>query len=174
MWGMLYTLPVSRSALYGSKLVFTLLLFVASHLLFILGILLSGGLVGLLRPATGLLQHLPDFGQLALLALQTVWVVLGLLGLHFWISWRFEHFIIPLLIGILGFVAASLLGPGFFGNNFIPYAYPIQYMPAYQGEVLLARWGGLPYYVWLSPLYGLLFTGLGLYEQKHRRTSTCR
>ena len=129
--------------------------------------------MGLLRPATGLLRHVPDFAQIALLAGQTVWVILGLLGLHFWISWRFAHFIIPLLIGILGFVTVSILGPAFFGNHFIPYAYPIQYMPAYQGEVTLAQWWGVPYYVWLSPLYGLFFTGVGLWEvnePKNRRT----
>jgi len=162
MWVNLYTLPIQRSRLYWSKLLFTLLLFVGAHLLFVLGLLLSGALMGLLRPETDLLRHAPDFSQIGLLAVQTVWVVFGLLGLHFWISWRFTHFIVPLLIGIIGFVTVSILGPAFYGNNFIPYAYPIQYMPAYQGEVTLARWWGAPYYVWLSPLYGVVFTALGL------------
>lgn len=168
MWSNLYTLPISRSTLYWSKQVFTLLLFIAAHLLFVAGILLSGMIMGILRPDTELLGIMPDGLQLLTLAFQTVWTVLGLLAFHFWISWRFSHFIIPLLIGILGFVIVSLLGPGWVGNSFIPYAYPIQYMPVYQGEVSLASVGSRPWFFWLSPGYFVLFSLAGQYEVSRR------
>ncbi len=168
MWSNLYTLPLARSNLYWSKKLFTLLLFIAAHLLFVGGVLLSGLVMGLLRPDTALLQHPPDGVQLLTLAFQTVWTILGLLAFHFWISWRFTHFILPLLIGILGFVVVSLLGPGWFGNNFILYAYPIQYMPAYQGSITLATLAGKPWYFWLSPLYFVLFSLMGQYDVGRR------
>lgn len=161
MWGNLFTMAVSKRNLYWSKQFFTLLLFAAAHILFIIGLLFSGLLMGVVRPETGLLTKAPDFVQLFSLAFQTVWSVLGLLALHFWISWRFQHFIIPLLIGILGFVVVSFLGPDWYGSNFIPYAYPIQYMPAYQGTVDLPLAGGALFFVWLSPMYFLIFSVLG-------------
>ena len=166
MWVMLLTLPVSREQLYWSKQTFTLLLFAAAHVLFVIGILFSGLLMGVIRPEAGLLAYLPDFGQIGKLAFETLWSILGLLALHFWLSRRFAHFIIPLLIGITGFVIVSYLGPGFWANNFSPYAFPIQYMPDYQGEIALARWGGWPYFYWLSPLYFIVFSFAGLWDTR--------
>lgn len=162
MWVNLDTLPVPPGQVYWSKQLFTLGLFVVAHLLFIIGMLLAGVVLGLLRPETGLLEEAPDAGQIAGLALRTVWTILGLLGFQFWISWRFPQFIVPLLIGILGFVTVTLLGPAWPGSAWLPYAYPIQYAPAYRGAIDLVEWGNLPAYVWLSPVYFILFSVIGM------------
>ena len=169
MWIALFTLPNARSRLYLGKLAFTLLLFVAAHLAFVAGMLLTGVFLGLAVPASGLLQHAPPLGIVLRLAFETVWSILGLLGLHFWLSWRFGHFIVPLTLGIVGFVGVSIQGPGWWGNAFIPYAYPIQYMPWFKGEVSLAIFQGVPLYYWLSPLYGILFTVMGIWEVRRQQ-----
>ncbi len=135
LWINLYTLPVERWKIYQSKQLFVLLLFIGAHILFIGSFLFSGMVLGLLRPQTGLLQYWPDGLQIAELAGKTIFSILPLLSLQFGLSMKFKHFIIPLTIGILGFVLASLLGPGWEWAFLNPYAHPIHYMPDYLGEL---------------------------------------
>lgn len=161
MWTNLLTLPVSRWQLYWNKQLFILLLFVAAHLLFIVVMLISGLILGLIKPSTGLLSFWPHFGQLAWLAFLTITSILGLLALHYWISLRFQAFIVPLTIGIIGFVTVSILGPEKWYLHLIPYAHPIQFMPDFKGEILLPRFAGLPISIWMSIIYFWLFTLLG-------------
>ncbi len=168
MWVNLLTLPVSRWQLYWNKQLFILLLFIAAHVLFIIAMLLAGLLLGLVKPSTQLLSYWPDFGQIARLAFLTITSIAGLLALHYWISLRFQAFIIPLTIGIIGFVTVSLLGPDRWYHLFNPYAYPIQYMPDYKGDIQLLRFAGLPASIWMSLLYFGLFTLLGYQDMRRR------
>ena len=165
-WGQLLLLPVSRWNLYASKLAFTLGLFVVAHLLFIVGMLLSGGILGLVRPDSRLLTIGPDWSMIGQLARQTVVSILGLMALHYWLSLRFRHFIIPLTIGILGFVAVSLLGPDWTYLWLVPYGPPTQFMPALEGRVgAEAVWLSQ----WTSALYFVLFTAIGFWDWKRMR-----
>ena len=131
MWVQLYTLPVERWKIYFSKQLYTLLLFIAAHFLFILALLFTGGILGIIKPDTGLLHSWPDGIQIMELAGKTIFSILALLSLQYGLSVRFRHFIIPLTIGILGFVLASLLGPDWEYAYLNPYAYPIHFMPEY-------------------------------------------
>jgi hypothetical protein len=135
MWVQLNTLPVERWKIYQAKQLYILLLFIAAHVLFIFAFLFTGCLLGLVKPETGLLQHWPDGVQILELAGKTVFSILALLSLQYGLSLKFRHFIIPLTIGILGFVLASLLGPGWNYAFLNPYAYPIHFMPEYLGEI---------------------------------------
>jgi len=154
VWINLYTLPVERWKIYQAKQAFVLLLFVAAHTLFILSFLLTGIVLGLIRPEFGLLQHWPDGMQILKLAGQTIFSVLALLSLQFGLSMLFKHFIVPLTIGIIGFVLASLLGAGWELVYLNPYAYPIHYMPAYLGELEAMENGDL---IWI---FNLIFVML--------------
>ncbi len=160
MWVQLFTLPFPRRAVYQGKLAFLLLLFVGAHLLFVLGMLLSGLIMGALRPASGLLAHGPSFVQLLELAGRTFLSVLGLFGLHAYLSLRFSYFIIPLLIGILGYVVTGLLGVDWAGQWLNPYAPTLLLMPQYTGEAELRSLAGLTAAEWMSPAYFFLFTVL--------------
>jgi len=160
-WRQLYALPVSRWQYYWSKQLFIVLLFVGAHLLFIAGMLGSGLLLGLLRPGTGSLGSPLPVTEILSLAWQTFVSVLGMMAWQYWISLRFQPFIIPLTIGIIGFVVVSLMGPAWPGNYFIPYAYPVQYMPHHLGETEVHVFCGRPVIEWLSLGYFALFTFLG-------------
>lgn len=163
MWVQLRVLPVSRWSLYGSKLLFMALLFIGAHVLFILGMLCSGWLLGVLRPESGMQDFAPDLRQIGQLAAQTLGSILGLMGLHVWLSMRFRHFIIPLTIGILGFVAVSLLGPQWPYLWLIPYGPPTMFMPAAQG---ITDGATLPLAWIASAAYFGLFTLIGYLEFK--------
>lgn len=171
MWVQLYTLPVSRWNIYFSKQIFVLLLFIAAHVLFIIGTLLTGLLFGLIRPDSGLLQSAPDFALIAELSARTVLSILGLLALQFWVSMRFRHFIIPLTIGILGFVTVSILSPQWTHIYWIPYAHPIIYMPEYLGDVAYPHWGWLSVGELLSVLYFVVFTVIGYWDVRRQNVN---
>lgn len=156
MWMQLLALPTARSALFFSKFLWMYGLFVAAHLAFIVGMLLTGALTGLLLPATGLLGHWPAPGQVVLLASYTMLSVLGLAALHFWLSLVFRHFIIPLTIGILGFVLVQLLGPASSLARWLPYGPPVQFMPAYESGIV---WQWQP--VVCSLAYAVVFGVVG-------------
>lgn len=167
-WVHLYTLPFPPWAYYAGKLLYTLLHFVAAHVLFVVGMLLSGALLGLFREDMGAFtgQHLLLIGELAG---QTILSILALLSWQFWMSWRFAHFIIPLTIGILGFVGTALLGPEWPYQIFNPYAYPTAFMPGHLGAADLSGWAtGIPWpVVGVSLFFG--FWGLGWYEVRRRK-----
>lgn len=172
MWTQLYALPVQRWHYYLAKMLFTLLLFFAAHVLFMAGLLLGGGLLGLLKPGSGLLRAAPPLGKMLILASKTHLSILGLLALQSWISWRFPHFIVSLLIGILGFVLSGLLGPDWPWIHLIPWAPPMVYMPACLGEVSFVQRFGLTAPEWSSLAYALLFTALGWWSVRRRQVTS--
>jgi hypothetical protein len=159
-WALLMSLPSSRGHVYLSKLVFGLLLFVVAHLLFIVGFLFSGLLLGVLRADLSL--ALLDFPLVLVLVLatKTVLSILALFALHLWLGLRFPQFIIPLTIGILGFVLSSLLSPAFPYQWLNPYAYPICYMPHHHGAITLPTLGFWSLHDGMSVFWAILL-GLG-------------
>lgn len=163
-WLNLFTLPLSKWPIYWGKQVYTLLHFIAAHALFVIGMVLSGGLIGLLWPSSGLLGSLPSMSLILSLALQTVVSILGLLAFHHWISWRFRQFIIPLTIGILGFVLASLLGPMWTGSPYFWYSTPLLYMPVQMNAVEVPTFLGIGLHLWMSLAFFLGFTVFGYWD----------
>ncbi|MCB0595329.1 MAG: ABC transporter permease [Lewinellaceae bacterium] len=160
MWVQLYTLPIHPRQVYLGKLAFLFLLFLGAHLLFIAGMLLSGLLFGILRPESGLLEGLPPLGLIAELSARTLLSILGLMGLHAWLSLRFRAFIVPLLIGILGYVMAGLLGAGWPWQFLNPYAPTFLFMPRYNGEHVGTQLGWLSAAELMSIAYLGLFTAI--------------
>lgn len=161
-WALLMSLPVSRGRVYVAKLVFGLLLFLAAHVLFVIGFGLTGLLMGLIRSDLSL--PILDFPSLLVLQLatKTFLSILALFALHLWLSLRFQQFIIPLTIGILGFVGTSLLTPSFPYQWLNPYAYPICYMPDFTGVIQLSNFGFWSGHDGMSVLWCLVFTLVGV------------
>lgn len=161
-WALLLSLPASRGQLYLSKLIFGLLLFVGAHLLFIIGFFGSGLLLGLLRADLSLPLLSFPLGLVLLLAMKTFLSILALFALHLWLGLRFQQFIIPLTIGILGFVLTSLLSPAFPYQWLNPYAYPICYMPEHTGMISLPSLGPWSLHDGMSILWAFALTFLGI------------
>lgn len=165
-WSLVMSLPESRALIYWAKLAFGLLLFLAAHLLFIIGLFFSGVLLGWLHKSYVLpITHFP-IGMVLILGAKTLLSIIAIMALHLWISLRFKHFIIPLTIGILGFVFTAILTPAFPYQWLNPYAYPICYMPAFTGEITLSSFGGLNVHEWMSLLWGLCFLLVGTWQVK--------
>ncbi|MCO6480470.1 MAG: ABC transporter permease [Phaeodactylibacter sp.] len=168
MWVQLNTLPVSPAKVYLGKLAFLCLLFLAAHLLFIIGMLLAGFLFGVVRPESGMAASLPSLGQIGELAARTFLSILGLMGLHAWLSFRYRAFIVPLLIGILGYVATGLLGTDWHWQFLNPYAPGFLFMPRYKGDLVTAHLGWFSAAEVMSIAYLGLFTALALKNSGQR------
>jgi hypothetical protein len=165
MWTQLYALPVGRQEYVMAKVSYIFLLFVTAHLLFVTGLLITGFIYGLAIPDSGLATATPPATLLLRLAMKTVVSVIGLMCVQSWISRTFPHFIVSLLVGILGFVCAGLIGPEWPGIAWIPWGQPMVLMPEVLGEITLPTFGGLTTAEWGSLGYGVVFLGLALFRE---------
>jgi hypothetical protein len=168
MWTHLFVLPLNRSQLYVGKLIYLLFHFLAAHLLFIWACWLraicwGGWILPTTFGKTGFL-----FFLIGTLAAKTFLSILGLLSLQYWLSLRFNHFIIPLTIGILGFVAVALLGADWPHISYIPFAPPVLYMQVFRGELILETWGPFSLAELASMGFFLLFLIIGLIDFSKR------
>ncbi len=161
MWKHLYVLNVSRWHLYVSKFIVIVLLFAAAHTYFVLLMLISGVATGIIRPSSGLLSHFPDFVQIGTRAFKTVFSVLGLLAVQYWISIRFRSFIVPLGVGVIGFVMATLMVEQSHWVLYMPYAHPLLYAQGADGPIKLSHWGPISEVELYSLLYCVVFVPLG-------------
>jgi len=166
MWKLLLITTISRTELYLSKLLFTYLLIICSHIYFVCLMLLSGFLLAWLRPELGLSSSGLDILYLLKLASKTIISVAAMLALQFWISIRFSSFVVALGIGVIGFILSALLVEGWSYAVYLPYSYPLLYLeekyllqPVSQVEVL-------------SMSYCLLGTCLGLLDFRQLKIRT--
>jgi hypothetical protein len=120
MWKVLYALPFNKGIIYLSKLKVIILLFVLSHFLFILLMMIFPSI---LEPSL-ISESIPMSGVFNLF-IGTIISSLGILGLVFWVSYYSRSFVLPLAVGILGFVVARLLRENGLNGEFFPFAYPV-------------------------------------------------
>jgi hypothetical protein len=155
-WELLQTSPVAPGALYLSKWIFMLQLFVVAHIVFVLGLLGTGFALGWLIDDFIALRQKPDWSELLQLIGLTIASVLGILSVHHWLSLAFSRFIVPLTIGILGFVVTLLLQNGGWDYLWLlPYAPPLEYV-RYWEQLPQPTWLGIYSGIWVSFGYGAL------------------
>ncbi len=125
-WKYLYTLPTRRGSIYFSKLVMILLLLALSLFLLVLGLLLSGYALDRMHPEFELAFYQPNLWELGAKALHTWLSLLGLVGLQYFLSLRFQHFLLPLGVGILGYVFGLILAVTQMNAAlYCPFSYPM-------------------------------------------------
>lgn len=120
----LFALPIPKWGVYFSKLSIVLFSIIITYVYFFLAILLFGTLLGVFHPDLGFLDFQPDYLKyIKMLGLSFV-ASLGIVGIQFWLSFRFKNFIVPLGIGmtlvIVGLIASRAPEAIYF-----PYAYNV-------------------------------------------------
>jgi len=118
----IFSLPIKKSDVYFGKLSIVLISVTFTYLLFIVCMLLSGFLAGLIHSELNFLSFTPDFDQPLKLIFRSFIGVLGILAFQFWLSFRFKNFIVPLSIGIV-LVIAGLVVFQAEEAIYFPYAY---------------------------------------------------
>jgi len=159
-WKHIFTLPITKSNIYLSKLV-TLIIFIALFYILYIPIWIGCGFtVGLIKPQLELTTHLPNYTSLLNLCFHSFIASLGILAIHFWLSIRFKNMIIPIAIAVIcGIIWISLYQGRIEEITYFPYSY--HYSTVNPPEwVKLKMFGIFPQHEIFSLLYFILFTGL--------------
>ena len=107
-WKHLFAQPVPRSTIYTAKLASGMALIGISQLMLFLYILLSGWLLGILKPEAGLGAAPPagDILGYAAIAYAASWL---LISLHTYVGIRWKNFVVAMSFGIAMTVAGFLI-----------------------------------------------------------------
>lgn len=96
----IFALPIPKWSVYFGKLSIVLLAIISTYVYYYFIILLTGVLLGLIHPDLAFLNFHPEhLKYLEMLGISFV-ASLGIIGIQFWLSFRFKNFIIPLGIGM--------------------------------------------------------------------------
>jgi len=121
-WKHLFVQPVPRSTVYTAKLASGMALIAISQLMLFLYILLSGWLLGMLKPELGFAGPLPveDILGYTAIAYLSSWL---LISLHTYVGIRWKNFVVAMSFGIAMTVAGFLILNSRLAN-FYPWALP--------------------------------------------------
>ena len=171
-WKYLYTLPLSKGNFYFAKLGMVLLLIVSTYVLFLLSILLGGYLLVLLKPEFGFQSFPPPVGSMMVDLMHSFISILGITGLHFWLSIRWKNFIPPVSIGLLAFILALTLviSQKYDLAIYFPYCYSTLVGNQYGLEEFagLKQWGPLTDAEWYSLGFFIVFNVIGFWEERNK------
>jgi len=96
----LFSLPIPKWSVYFGKLSIVIISIVTTYIYFFLAIVLFGHLLGVFYSDLGFLDVQPDYWRSAKMLGMSFVASLGIVGIQFWMSFRFKNFIVPLGIGM--------------------------------------------------------------------------
>ncbi len=160
-WKMLYALPVPKAIIYISKLKVIALVFAFSHLLFLILMIL----VPIILEPSFTSETLP-LALLLKLAFGTILSCMGILSIVYLIAYFTRSFVLPLAVGILGFVLAQLIEDYNLGGKYFPFSWPSMTIES------LFRHEPVWQLIIVSVVFMLLVTFLGVMMVKWDRTKS--
>lgn len=123
-WKLIYAQPLSRITVYMAKVkVFSLMIF-SSLMLFGIFTVATGYILRLTNPGLGFEQAF-DVTIFFKLSFKVFLTTMGYASIQFWISQRFKNLILPLGIGIAGFISFTILSQGWKYAPYHPYGFQV-------------------------------------------------
>ena len=125
-WKMLYSYPVRRIQVFYAKLLsYVIILFMVALTLTLI-LVIDGYLLDFLRPEYEFRYYQFDLNNFISSIVHSLISALGILGIHYFLSLFFKNFIIPIGIGVVGFILGLILGAMNTPRAlFCPYSYPM-------------------------------------------------
>jgi hypothetical protein len=124
-WKTLFSLPISKWAVYSAKYLYAFFLVFLCLLLFYFFTIGSGNLLGLLKPSLKFYDYNIQRGLL-MVYIKLLFASLGILSIQFLLSLLWSDFLKPLGIGFIGTIAGIIVvGNGWTYSYLIPYAHPM-------------------------------------------------
>ena len=109
-WKLLYSYPKYRTTIFYTKLL-TLLLIIGLTIVVLALLLLGVGyLLDWFRPEYEFAYNSPELFSNIKTMLHSFIAVLGVVGIHYFISLLFKNFLVTMAVGIVGFVLGLILG----------------------------------------------------------------
>ncbi|NER14584.1 ABC transporter permease subunit [Leptobacterium flavescens] len=158
----LFTLPIPKWSVYFGKLFIVLGLVLFTYVLFALLVFIVGYTVGGVHGELQMWEHTPNVSLFVKLLFRSFISVLGIIGLQFWLSFRFKNFIVPLGIGMVLFITGLIVYQAK-ESIYYPYAYSmLSLFPLDSKDVNAMVW--FPRVALYSIGYFLLFSVLGFLD----------
>lgn len=171
-WKYLYSQPYTRGRFYFTKWTGLVLLYLFSALVLLLGVVLSGHLLNVFRPEYEFTYYHPEYSFL----IQEMWhffvASLGLISWQYWLSLRFQNILVPLGVGVFGFVFGIIISvTGQKLALFLPYSLPmiVRDFDMFRNEHIQDSFiTGLNNVEIHSLLICILFLALGYWQERRR------
>jgi hypothetical protein len=96
----LFALPIPKWSIYFGKLTIVIFAIITTYAYYYLAILLSGFLLGLIHPDLAFLNFQPEHLKYLKMLTTSFVASLGIIGIQFWLSFRYKNFIFPLGLGM--------------------------------------------------------------------------
>ncbi|WP_435264201.1 ABC transporter permease [Tenacibaculum sp. nBUS_03] len=120
----LFALPIPKWSVYFGKLSIVLFSIISTYVYFYIAILFFGILLGFFYPDLAFLDFQPDhMGYIKMLGTSFI-ASLGIVGIQFWLSFRFKNFIVPLSVGMV-FIILGLIAFQAPESIYFPYSYNV-------------------------------------------------
>jgi hypothetical protein len=166
-WKQLYVSPQSLLNVFFSKYLVLQLALLGVFILTLLFMFVSLFAVDRFETSLNLSEHQFDWKRFFIFYGRMYITVLAISAFQFWLGLRFKSFIIPIVIGISLFLAATTMmeeHPWIHDNKF-PYLYPLRNcFPKYPSDRISVIWGSIAYTV--------LFLVLGFLDFNRRRSTS--
>jgi hypothetical protein len=123
-WKKLFVTPYSRTVIYLSKIVFIQIQVVFSLVVFAVAIILFGTLLGTIHPELNFIGTSVNCTFLIKSLIKAYIAYLALIGFQIILSFYFKNFIVPIGVGVFGFIFGIMLikweyaAYNFLSNNF--------------------------------------------------------
>ncbi len=159
-WKTLFSLPVSRKAIYWAKIVTVALLVGIATVVLVAGTIVSGVLLRLLTPGMGF-ESMPPISTFALYGAYIYVAALLIMAIHTWIAIRWSSFVVNMGVGIVMMVAAAFV----IMSEYAPY-FPWS-MPFLFGNGMISG-DVYPNLLWVSSIGFVVLGLLGSMHVAHR------
>ena len=172
-WKYLYTLPYSRGQFYFTKWILVAILYLASIFFLLAGVVLSGYLLDVFRPEYEFAYYHPQYTFLLREMGHFFMASLGLVSFQYWLSLRFRNILVPLGIGVFGFVFGIIMSvTGQKLALYLPYSLPmiVRDFDMFRNEHIQDSFiSGLNNVEVNSILIGIVFLLLGYWQERRRK-----
>ena len=161
-WKYLYTLPVSRMGIYLAKIVSLIFLAILPIIVFVLSSQLAGLFLAATQPFYEFQFYPSGIKTISLNLFHSAMASLGILGIHFWLGFRFKSYIIPIALGLLGFIISIIVFERWSWAAYFPYSFPT----SLKSDTTIFL--GLSSVEWRSLFCFLVFAAVGYWQEKSR------
>lgn len=170
-WKKLFLLPINRANFFLYKGLFLLLQTIFALLLFFIGMLFFGYLVGIIHPELQLLKHTPEFGAFLWILTRLLIASLAILSIHYVLSSFLSNIILPITLGIAFTITALIITPNWQYAIYFPYSFPGVLLRVYTCKTATEMWWGLTISEWSSVIISVfvMLIGVWFFRKKQLR-----
>ena len=121
----LFALPIPKWSVYFGKLTIVVFTIITTYVYYYITLLLSGLLLGAIYSDLAFLDFQPNHFKFIKVLATSFIASLGIIGIQFWLSFRFKNFIIPLGFGMFLAIIGIIVSQAPQQSIYFPYSFSV-------------------------------------------------